>query len=64
VSNVITGSHPTRGTIWAAFDPSVHHVAGRVADSRFGARLAPFPDEATARWALKQAGASLAPTEA
>lgn len=58
-ARVITAEHPERGTLWAAVDPGVRFIEGAVRDSRFAARLAPFPDEASARFALKAAGAKL-----
>lgn len=63
-SKVITAEHPKRGTLWAAFDPSARFIVPKIGESRFAARLAPFPDEATARWELKRAGAILAAAEA
>jgi hypothetical protein len=57
--NVITAEHPTRGLIWASFDPSVHHITGRVADSRFAARLAPFKSLGEAEAALVAEGCQL-----
>jgi hypothetical protein len=58
-SNVIAAEHPDRGTLWASFDPSVHHIVGEVRDSRFGARLAPFKSKAEAGAALVAAGCVL-----
>lgn len=58
-SNLLTAEHPERGTLWAAVDPSVHHIEGRVSDMRFGARLAPFRSRAEAVAALEAAGAIL-----
>lgn len=55
----LTAEHPTRGTLWAAVDPAVRFITPGVRDSRFAARLAPFPDEASARVALKREGAKL-----
>jgi hypothetical protein len=51
-NNLITAEHPNLGLLWAAFDASVHHIVGRVADSRFAARLAPFKSRAEAEAAL------------
>ena len=56
---LLTATHPERGTLFAAIDPAVRFVAGEVRDRRFSAFLAPFPDEASARMALKSAGAKL-----
>jgi hypothetical protein len=56
-TRIITAEHPKMGTLYAAIDPRVHHVAGRVAERRFGAFLAPFPDEICAIAALRAAGA-------
>lgn len=58
-SRVLTAEHPTRGTLWAAVDPSVHHIVGRVAESRFAARLAPFKCLAEAEVALTAAASQL-----
>jgi hypothetical protein len=58
-SNDITARHPQRGELFAAFDPAVHHIAGRVAESRFGARLAPFRSHAEAEAALVAEGCEL-----
>lgn len=58
-SRVLTAEHPERGVLYAAVDPAVRFVEGGVRESRFGARLAPFRDEASARLALKAAGAQL-----
>lgn len=60
-SRVLQAEHPERGTLFAAVDPSVRFIEGGVRGSRFAARLAPFPDEASARQALKSAGAKLEP---
>jgi len=57
--NLLTAPHPERGLLWAAVDPSVHHIEGRVAELRFGARLAPFRSRADAEAALKAAGCVL-----
>jgi hypothetical protein len=53
-SRYLTSHHPERGTLYAAFDPAVLHVAGAVAESRFAARLAPFKSEEEAKAALAQ----------
>jgi hypothetical protein len=58
-TNLLTAAHPKQGTIWAAVDPSVHHIEGAVRDSRFGARLAPFKSRADAEAALVAAGGKL-----
>jgi len=55
---VLTAEHPS-GTLWAAFDPAVHNITGRVAESRFGARLAPFRSRDEAEAALHAAGAQI-----
>lgn len=60
-SRVLQAEHPTRGILFAAVDPSVRFIEGAVRESRFAARLAPFPDEASARVALKSSGAKLEP---
>jgi hypothetical protein len=60
-SNVLTADHPTRGLLWAAFDPSARYIVPTVAHSRWSARMAPFNSEDEARKALaaacSQAGA-------
>lgn len=58
-SRVLQAEHPERGALWAAIDPAVRFIEGGVRESRFAARLAPFADEASARTALKAAGARL-----
>jgi hypothetical protein len=55
-SALLTAEHPTRGLLWASFDASVHHITGKVRDSRFGARLAPFKSRAEAVAALEAEG--------
>lgn len=55
-SNLLTAEHPERGTLWASFDPAVHHIVGRVAETRFGARLAPYRSRDEAEAALVAAG--------
>jgi hypothetical protein len=57
--NLLTGSHPKRGVLWAAVDPTVHHIEGGVRESRFGARLAPFKTHEEAAAALIAAGCSI-----
>lgn len=54
---VLTGTHPERGILWAAIDPSVHHIQGTVRETRFGARLAPFRSREEAEAALIAEGA-------
>jgi len=58
MSRVITAATASGATLWAAFDPSVHHVVGKVADSRFAARLAPFRSREEAEAALDAACAA------
>jgi hypothetical protein len=58
-SRVIIAEHPGRGRLYAAIDPTVRFITPGVRESRFAARLAPFMDEASARIALKAAGAKL-----
>jgi hypothetical protein len=55
----LTAEHPTRGTLWAAFDGAAHHLQGRVAERRFPAFLSPFKSEQDARAALVSEGCSL-----
>jgi hypothetical protein len=52
----VTAKHPQRGLLWAAFDSSVHHLEGRVADRRFAAFLAPFRNRGDAEAALVAEG--------
>jgi hypothetical protein len=59
---LLTADHPQQGILWAAVDPMARFVEAGVRHSRFGARLAPFTDEASARCALKAAGARLTET--
>lgn len=54
--NYITAEHAERGTLYASFDASVHHLTGTVAESRFAARMSPFKSEAEAEQALVSAG--------
>lgn len=61
-NNLLTASHPELATLWAAVDPSVHHIEGGVRGSRFGARLAPFKTHAEAEAALIAAGGKLEQT--
>lgn len=49
---IISAEHPAHGWLFAAFDPSARFVEGKVAHSRLGAVLAPFPSEEEARAAL------------
>jgi hypothetical protein len=56
---LLTGNHPERGTLWAAIDPTVHHVEGAVRETRFGARLAPFKNIEEAEAALIAVGAAI-----
>jgi hypothetical protein len=50
------GHADEHGLVFASFDPTAHHVEPRVAGSRFGARLAPFPSREEATAALAQHG--------
>jgi hypothetical protein len=52
---VLTKCHPSGDMLFAAVDPSARFIDPAVAATRFGARLKPFPDEATARDALDRA---------
>ena len=54
--NYIVGEHRERGALYAAFDSTVHHIEGRVCDSRFSARMAPFKSRDEAEAALRAAG--------
>ena len=58
----IAAQHLQRDTLYAAFDPTVHHVTGMVAESRFSARLAPFRNEEVAKSALARVGCVGGPT--
>lgn len=53
---LLTGQHQTSGKLWAAVDPTVHHVEGEVRETRFGARLAPFRSVDEAQAALIAVG--------
>ncbi len=55
----VIGEHPQLGQLWAAIDPAVHHVEGRVAERRFSAFLAPFKSREDAEAALTAAGAKI-----
>jgi hypothetical protein len=55
---MIEADHPQLGRLFAAVDPSVRFVTGRVEGSRFAALLAPFQTAEAARAALAEAGAS------
>jgi hypothetical protein len=57
VTRIIPATHPTRGTLLAAVDPSARFVEGRVCGSRISAMLAPFRDDESAIAALLDAGA-------
>lgn len=56
MSPVITAQHPSRGTLYAAIEPTARFVRPEVRDSRFGARLAPFASINDAKAALTAAG--------
>lgn len=56
---LLIAEHPERGRLFAAVDPSVHHIEAGIRDSRFGARLAPFRTREEAEAALVAAGAVL-----
>jgi hypothetical protein len=45
--------------LWAAFDPSVHHISAKVGESRWAARLAPFKSRVEAQAALIAEGCSV-----
>lgn len=57
---VLIAEHPERGRLYAVVDPASRFVEGRVCERKFAAFLAPFPDELSARQALKAAGTNLA----
>lgn len=52
---VLTAEHPTRGVLFAAVDPTARFIVPSVEQTRFGARLHPFPSEAAAQVALNAA---------
>ena len=56
-SSFLTGSS-SAGQLWACIDPDSLCTTPHIAERRFGAYLAPFLDEADARQALFEAGAS------
>lgn len=58
-SRYVTASHPALGTLWAAIDERTHHLAGRIAERRFSAFLAPFRSREEAEAALIAAGCRL-----
>lgn len=60
VGVLLTAEHPTRGRLFAAVDPSARFIVPCVEESRYGARLHPFPDEQTAQAALDAAVAETA----
>lgn len=55
----IEAHHPTDGKLIACVDASARFTKPRLASGRLAALLAPFPDEAAARAALREAGALL-----
>jgi hypothetical protein len=61
-ATMLQGERPAGGTLFAAVDPSAHHVEGKTGDSRFAALLTPFRSEAEAKGALAAAGAQAANT--
>lgn len=58
-SRFLTATHPKHGKLWAAIDPDVHHLTGRICERRFSAYTAPFRTENEAAAALLDAGAVL-----
>jgi hypothetical protein len=59
MSRIIRAEHPQLGTFFAAVDHTAHHVEGRVAQTRLGAFVGPFPSEQAACEALLAVGAVL-----
>lgn len=57
--NIITGAHPTLGTLYAAVDPEVTYLQSRVAELRFASLITPFKSIAEAKAALIEAGANV-----
>lgn len=57
---IIAAAHAELGDLYAAFDPTAHHVEPGVRTSRFAARLAPFRSREEAERALLTEGAVLA----
>lgn len=59
LGDVLTATHAELGDLYAAWDPSAHHVEPGVRTSRFGAGLAPFRSREEAELALIAEGAVL-----
>jgi hypothetical protein len=57
LGNILHGQS-SRGTLYAAVDPTARFVTPAVKEMRFASLLSPFADEAAARAALEAAGAS------
>lgn len=58
-ARILTADHDEGGWLYAAFDPSVHHVEPGVRSSRFAAFLAPNRTQVETERALIDAGASI-----
>ena len=58
-TSIITGEHPTLGTLHAAVDPAAAYVEGKVSELRFACLLSPYRTVADAEAALVAAGAVL-----
>ena len=56
---ILKAEHPEKGTYFAAVDPEVRHIEGKVAQTRMGAFLAAFKTEVAACEALLAVGAVL-----
>jgi len=55
----VVGTHPERGRLWAAFDPSVVYSPGKVGERRFVAFLTPFRTRELATAALVAEGCTV-----
>lgn len=56
-TDVVTAQHAELGDLFAAYDPTSHHLSPGVRTSRFAAFLAPFRSRDEAEAALLQEGA-------
>lgn len=59
-AQTISAVHPTRGTLFAAVDPSARYCKPLACEMKFAAMLAPYPTAEAARAAAADAGAVLA----
>lgn len=56
---LLVADHPRLGRRFAAVDPGARFIVGKVCETRFGAKLAPFQSSAAASAALVAEGAVL-----